>query len=114
VLVGTIDHIVLLFKLHNIEKNTLYLIGAFVSIVLYIGWLVAVAISILGFISLILQYVALATTLGEPKQTLQRHATHSSLVPLEISFHTINHMVATGELISSGDAATKIKGSKVD
>lgn len=53
-LVGTIDHIVPLFKLHDIEKNTLYLIGAFVSIVLYIGWLVAVAISILGFISLIL------------------------------------------------------------
>jgi uncharacterized metal-binding protein len=114
VLVGTIDHIVLLFKLHDIEKNTLYLIGAFVSIVLYIGWLLAVAISILGFISLIHQYVALDVNTRRAQQTLRRYATYSSLVPLEISFHTINHMVATGELISSGDAATKIKGSKVD
>lgn len=70
-LVGTIDHIVLLFKLHDIEKNTLYLIGAFVSIVPYIGWLLAVAISILGFISLIHQYVALDVNTRRAQQTLQ-------------------------------------------
>jgi len=80
VLVGTIDHIVLLFKLHDIEKNTLYLIGAFVSIVLYIGWLVAVAISILGFISLILQYVALSdnTRRAQANLTTTRNSHFSS------------------------------------
>ena len=79
VLIGVIGHLILLFKLHDIEKNTLYLVaailmiiglvGMFASIIPYTGGLIAIATSILGFISLILQYVALGESIRRAQTT---------------------------------------------
>ena len=78
-LIGVIGHLILLFKLHDIEKSTLYLVaailmiislvGMFVSVIPYTGGLIAIATSILGFISLILQYVALGESIRRAQTT---------------------------------------------
>jgi hypothetical protein len=87
-LIGVIGHLILLFKLHDIEKNTLYLVaailmiislvGVFASVIPFTGGFIAIATSILGFISLILQYVAL----GESIRRAQTTPTTSQLTAL--------------------------------
>ncbi|MCC6041688.1 MAG: DUF973 family protein [Desulfurococcaceae archaeon] len=78
-LIGVIGHLILLFNLYDIEKNTLYLVaailmiislvGMFASLIPLVGGLIAIVISILSFISLILQYVALGESIRRAQTT---------------------------------------------
>ncbi|MCC6035356.1 MAG: hypothetical protein LM567_07675, partial [Desulfurococcaceae archaeon] len=80
VLIGYIGLIILVFKLYEFEKNTLYFITAillivslilrFTSFIPYIGLFMAIGTSILSFIAWILLYIALGESIKRAESQL--------------------------------------------